>query len=188
MQVPPLEPESNRGPSRPPSGNLKLRPVTATAPAGTMGVPEMVFYSSVKRLISATLYRPILMLPQLATVLAALEEGDATPFVSYVISQDSRIPFSCKDEREGHPDDTTAAGSDDAFEAIMCTDGPHTPGNLGDFEMYAEDIQRQSKAAGAVNTLFKITCAGWDNPAKWRFTGGCPHFKSVDDDAKTKML
>lgn len=153
--------------------DIRVNPIIAMAPPGSMGLPEMVFYSSVKRLISAALYRPISMFPSLARVLASLERGDGMPFIELVMAEGTRIPFSCDCEEPGVPGPvkSTSVDTNSAFKAIMCSDGDGKNDNVKDFEKYANFLLSRSKAAGAVNVLFKMNCAGWTIPAKWRFDG-----------------
>jgi hypothetical protein len=53
----------------------------------------------------------------------------------------------------------------------MCTDGSGMNDTVEEFEKHSEHLIRQSKAAGAVNVLFRMSCAGWKVKSRWRFPG-----------------
>jgi hypothetical protein len=149
--------------------NLKIHPIVVP-PTQPGDLPELVTYTWVKRFISAALYRPINLFPSLAKSLAALENGDGGPFLNL---SGVRKSFSCDCGACGMPPEppTELEGTEDAFRAIMCTDGSEMNDTVEEFEKYSEYLIRQSKAAGAVNVLFRMSCAGWNVKAKWRFPG-----------------
>ena len=149
--------------------NLKIHPIVVP-PTQLGDLPELVTYSWVKRFISSALYRPIILFPSLAKTLAALETGDGAPFLNLSGVGES---FSCDCDACGMPPEPPAEleGTEDAFRAIMCTDGSGMNDTVQEFEKYSEHLIRQSKAAGAVNVLFRMSCAGWNVKAKWRFPG-----------------
>lgn len=150
---------------------LKTHPVVVAPPPQRMELPEIVTYSSMKRLISAALYRPIYMFSHLARIIAALEESNGRPFVEYVAAQ-GRTQFSCSCLLDGRlPGAIEEEAKDDASTAIMCTDGGRFNETLEDFIEYANELMQLSKSSGAVNTLFRLSCAGWTEPAMWRFAG-----------------
>lgn len=152
--------------------NLKTHPIVVM-PSQPSDLPEVVSYSSLKRLISAALYRPVLLFPSLARVLVGLEAGNGTPYLDLITVEGMRSRFSCDCPPLSLPDDTpdSAEETDDAFRAIMCSDGGEMADTAEEFADYATSLQEQSKAAGAVNVLFRISCAGWRTNAKWRFSG-----------------
>jgi hypothetical protein len=156
---------------------LKKHPIMVP-PNGPTELPELISYSSLKRLISATLYRAVVMFPELARVVAALEKGDGAPFLELVTTQGIRKPFSCDckscNTGEEPPENDELGATEDPFRAIMCSDGGETTDTVEEFAEYAVDLQQRSKAAGAVNVLFRIGCVGWKIKAKWRFTGKWP--------------
>ena len=109
--------------------NLKIHPVIVPA-STSASLPEVVTYSSIKRLISAALYRPIILFPPLARIIVALETGDGQPYLDVIQEYKMREDFSCS---AGDP-----AGDyviDDAFRAIMCSDGrPMTDDTKGELQ------------------------------------------------------
>jgi hypothetical protein len=154
--------------------NLKTHPIIVS-PTQPTDRPEIISYSSLKRLISAALYRPILLFPSLARVLAALEEGDGTPYLDLITAQGMRSQFLCDCKLPSIPDELPDdPEATDAFRAIMCSDGGEMADTPEEFAEYATRLQEQSKAAGAVNVVFRISCAGWKVKAKWRFSGMFP--------------
>jgi hypothetical protein len=152
--------------------NLKVRPIVVPAATHSLDLPEIVYYSSVKRLISTALYRPIPMFPKLAEVLASIDSGNGKPYVEYVTGIGIRQPFECVANLPG-PGDEDLEGTDDAFKAIMCTDSLAMNDTVEEFEDYSKDLIHDSKAAGAVQAVFRLSCAGWNIKSKWRFEGRC---------------
>lgn len=160
--------------------NLKIHPVIVPVPLTTEGFPQIISYSSVKRLISSALYRPILLFPVLAEILAALEKGDGLPFLRFTERDGLRVPFipdaSCGGGSGGDGSEGDEMpeidGSDDAFKAVMCTDGGEMKDTVEEFQEYTRGLMEVSKSAGAVQSQdFRLSCAGWKVRAKWRFTG-----------------
>ncbi|RDW92622.1 hypothetical protein BP5796_02016 [Coleophoma crateriformis] len=149
--------------------DLRMHPVIVAQAANSPDLPELVTYSSLKRLISAALYRPVLLYPKLASVVASLEAGNGRPFMDLVTAYGMRQPFSCSCEIGGDPGDLE--GTDDAFAGIMCSDSGIRIESVEKFESYAKYMMEVSKASGAVNVLFEMSCAGWQIRPKWRYNG-----------------
>ncbi|RAL64658.1 hypothetical protein DID88_001691 [Monilinia fructigena] len=132
--------------------SLKTHPIIVPSSDPT-SLPEIITYTSLQRLISASLYRPILLFPSLANVLLSLEAGNGSYFIDLASTFGMREPFtcectSCKNKLpSSDPEDLEA--TDDAMAAVMCSDG----------------------AAGAVNAETRMLCAGWSINPKFRFTG-----------------
>lgn len=136
--------------------------------------PKLVTYSSLKRLISTSLYRPIQLFPQLARVCAALEVGNGGPFMEVASAWGlEQKPFSCDCGLPPDPSDEDDEGEGEAFRAVMCSDGGGELDTVESFWHYAEDLMKMSSAAGAVNVLFRLACVGWKAKAKWRYSGMC---------------
>ncbi|KAG9239741.1 TAP-like protein-domain-containing protein, partial [Amylocarpus encephaloides] len=137
--------------------------------------PQIITYSSIRRLISSSLYRPLVMFPALATVLAALEKGNGAPYLALnpPLSQD---PFQCSDSRDGRGgydagEDIDIEGNADATLAIMCSDNGGVSESVEDYAEYVDEVLGISPSAGAVMAEMRLGCVGWDAKAKWRFTG-----------------
>ncbi|KAF7885335.1 uncharacterized protein EAF01_011400 [Botrytis porri] len=158
--------------------NLKTHPILVP-PQDPSSLPELITYSSLKRLISASLYRPILLFPSLATVLQALETGNGIPFIDLTSTYGMREIFTCDCPHDScsdlpspiDDDDEDLEATADASAAIMCTDGGPLPHSLSTFQTYATYLIASAPAAGAVGVDFKLSCVGRTIPAKWRFTG-----------------
>ncbi|KAI9050222.1 hypothetical protein LZ554_006361 [Drepanopeziza brunnea f. sp. 'monogermtubi'] len=159
--------------------DIKKHPVIVPASALLNPRPEIVSYSGLRRLISAALYRPLLLFPSLASTLLALESGDGRPFVN-LTSQGVGEPSRCDDrlestiptERENPaPGDPEAAGSEDASKAILCADVDPMQGGVDGFVTYVDKLVRLSAAAGASMASLVMGCVGWQVEAKWRFSG-----------------
>ncbi len=152
---------------------LRNNPVIVPAPTKS-DLPEIITYTAFKKFISAVLYRPVLLFSSLARAVAGLETGSGQAFIdeTAIYTPWTRDKFKCDCEDTGHDDEIeTFKETNDAFRAILCSDGLQVEQTAEEFAEYAEYVQRQSKAAGAVNVLFRISCAGWTERAKWRFAG-----------------
>ncbi|OIW23851.1 hypothetical protein CONLIGDRAFT_558201, partial [Coniochaeta ligniaria NRRL 30616] len=143
--------------------NLSTTPViVAPSPSGP-DLPELITYSSLKRLISTVLYQPVRMFAPFATVLAALEHRDGTPFYNLTLARSPRpstlcnlptVPPTVPVSGPGHED------TPDAFPAIYCSDAPPFLSSPTEFATYAARLQTLSSAAGAVYALTRLSCAG----------------------------
>ncbi|KAG0645908.1 hydrolase [Hyphodiscus hymeniophilus] len=154
--------------------SLKTDPIIVPASLSlldTSELPELITYSSLKRLISTSLYQPVRFFPSFARVCSALENRDGAPFLDAATAWGyKKKQFSC-DIPNIPPGPNDVESNDDAFRAIMCSDGGEMTDSVEEFTEYAEGLMEMSKAAGAVNILFRIACVGWKAKAKWRFTG-----------------
>jgi hypothetical protein len=153
--------------------SLRIHPIVVPAASNTLDFTEVIYYSSLKRLISTTLYQPLMFFPSFAQVLSFLEDGDGRPFLDFVTAQGVRKPFSCDCPTCGVPMDVPddSEDLDDTFRSVMCSDGGPMNDTVEEFQKYASALQNQSKAAGAVQTVFRMSCVGWKIEAKWRFAG-----------------
>lgn len=61
---------------------------------------------------------------------------------------------------------------DDAFPAIMCSDGEPLTETPQEFEKYLQRITAISRWAGAANVLFRLVCVGKKVRPKWRISDG----------------
>jgi hypothetical protein len=152
--------------------NIKKHPVIVPAPSTSSSRPEIVSYSTVQRVISSSLYRPLIMFPAIASALSALEAGDGLPLLtlsgqSFSDSLLCNNPDSGSDEGEGIEDE----GSADASRAIMCSDNGGWWDSVEGVEAYVQILQNISKSAGATMAEMRLGCVGWTIQAKWRFTG-----------------
>lgn len=154
--------------------SLRIRPVIAlTTDTDGHNLPEVITYSKVRKLISAALYRPIQKFGPLADALAALEKADGLKYHDIVNPGTHALPDACTQNPipPTTPLDTLVDGTGDAFPAIMCSDAEPLTETAVEFEEYSNALQEMSTAAGAVNVLFRISCAGRTTRPKWRFNG-----------------
>jgi hypothetical protein len=128
-------------------------------------------------MISAALYRPLIVFPSLAEALAALEKGDGRPMVD-LFPQGEDLPLCKKqcDPRDGDPEAPTpevpeAEGNWDATKAIMCTDSRLAEGGVERFRDYVDTLAGMSRAAGATMSNMWMGCVDWKFKAKWQFRG-----------------
>jgi len=150
--------------------SLKVRPIVVPMPLRIAGLPEVIYYSSVRQLIATSLYQPVYMFPAVANILASLEAGDGTPFVDLYGA--SQTPLSC-DPQPSNPSPAieNKEGTADAFSAVVCTDGGEMDDSIEAVEGYTKGILEASKAAGPVNAMSRMRCVGWRIRAKWRYSG-----------------
>ncbi|KAB8289997.1 hypothetical protein EYC80_010324 [Monilinia laxa] len=154
--------------------SLKTHPIIVPSSDPT-SLPEIISYTSLQRLISASLYRPILLFPSLANVLLSLEARNGSSFIDLVSTFGMREPFTCEctscknDLPSSNPEDLEATA--DAMAAVMCSDGGPMNDTISEFKTYAETLIHGAKAAGAVNAETRMSCAGWNIKPKFRFTG-----------------
>lgn len=173
---------------------LKKRPIVTDTEVIVEGVPEIVTYSMVRKVISMSLYQPLKMFPMLAQILAGLEQGDAGPLVDFYAAFTKPLGCSCGannhlDRDHNHLCDTVSfskpgslfdlqsqqdgvkEGTLDASTAVICADGGARNDALEAAEENVAALLKMSKAAGAVNAVNWLDCSGWKIKAKDRFTG-----------------
>ncbi|EDN98405.1 hypothetical protein SS1G_13263 [Sclerotinia sclerotiorum 1980 UF-70] len=154
---------------------LKTHPIIVPPSDPTL-FPEIITYTSLKRLISATLYRPILLFPTLANVLLSLETGDGIPFLNFISTLDLHESFTCECDVSSNgilapAKEKEEEGTDDAMAAIMCSDGGIMNETVSEFEVYADTLMEGALMTGAANVEVRMSCVGWNVVPKWRYTG-----------------
>ncbi|KAF7550422.1 hypothetical protein G7046_g8019 [Stylonectria norvegica] len=151
---------------------LKTSPILIPAWSRPTGpsLPELVTYSKVQLLTRGVLYKPLSKFPRMAAVYAALDAGDGLPYYDMV-----RENGDVSSEEWCALGDTPAmtpletGTEEDAFPAIMCSDGEPTQETAEEFVAYTERMGKMSRWAGAANTLFHVVCLGRTVRPKWRF-------------------
>ncbi|KAI1398387.1 alpha/beta-hydrolase [Hypoxylon fuscum] len=149
---------------------IRKHPIVVSATKSGPDMPQVITWSHVKRLISATLYRPIFMFKNFAKVLKALERGDGVPFYELVRS-DEETPPICSIEAIPPNVPKLEEGNADAFPAILCADSPPITDEVEDFAEFVEELKKVSSVAGDVNALFRMGCVGRKIRPKWRYDG-----------------
>ncbi|KAI1642561.1 alpha/beta-hydrolase [Daldinia loculata] len=149
---------------------IREHPIIVPASESGPDMPQLITWSHLKRLISASLYRPIFMFKKFAKVLRALEDGDGEPFYQLVKSEDSAPPI-CSIEAIPPNVPRLEEGNDDAFPAILCADSPPISDTVSEFVEFVEKLMLISSAAGDVNALFRLACLGRTIRPHWRFEG-----------------
>ncbi|KAI6772689.1 hypothetical protein HG530_003647 [Fusarium avenaceum] len=153
---------------------LKISPVLLPPVDQESGpeLPLLVTYSHLQRLIQTSIYSPMKKFPKLATVFAALEKGDGTPYLEMVLEGINKALDGnmCElgDTPSTMPVETPMEL--DAFPAIMCSDSKaatETPQEIADF---FDQITNKSRWAGAANANFRVSCVGRKMRPKWKFT------------------
>ncbi|KAI0376777.1 alpha/beta-hydrolase [Hypomontagnella monticulosa] len=149
---------------------IRKHPIIVSVDESGLDMPQLITWSHVKRLISASLYRPIFMFKKVARVLRALEDGDGMPFYRLLHSEKSAPPI-CSIEAIPPNVPRLEEGNGDAFPAILCADSPPDEDTAESFAEFVEQLKVASTAAGDVNALFRIACVGRKIRPKWRYTG-----------------
>ncbi|KAI2615316.1 alpha/beta-hydrolase [Hypoxylon sp. NC1633] len=149
---------------------IREHPVIVQASELGPDMPQLITWSHLKRLISASLYQPIHMFKNFARILKALEDGNGEPFYQLVLSEKSTPPIC---SIEAIPPNVPRLEEDngDAFPAILCADSPPMEDTAEDFVEFVEELEGISSAAGAVNALFRLACVGRTVRPKWRYPG-----------------
>lgn len=148
---------------------IKKKPVVVSAQPFSGYRPAVVSYSSVRRRITASFYRPIQMFPTLARALAALEKGDGRQFFETGM-EGNEIPISC----EAGPVEQVGLveGTADAFLAVMCSESAPLLGDADDFQKYVDVLANISETTGVTMAQnFRLKCAEWGIRAKWQYEG-----------------
>jgi hypothetical protein len=147
---------------------IKKNPVVVPA-LSTGGLPAVVSYSGVRRMIASALYRPIVIFPQLSEALAGLETGDGNPFMRF-FGGNEWDPFRC-DTDPSTPKPELSDLVRAAPNAILCSDAQFANITLEDFQDYVSQLSWASKSASATMASMRLGCVGWSVEAKWRFAG-----------------
>jgi hypothetical protein len=149
--------------------SIKKQPVIVPAPP-SRGRPEIVTFSGVRKMIASSLYRPLVMFSPLAEALAALENGNGSPFIE-LSGQGSGDPLRCESEPGPAPEFPEVEVGEDASKAILCSDSAPLNMTVDEFGEYVNKLTRISKSAGATMANMALVCVGWSVKAKWRFDG-----------------
>ncbi|KAK4167179.1 Alpha/Beta hydrolase protein [Cladorrhinum sp. PSN259] len=165
------------------STRLSPIPIPSSSEDTGPAIPQLITYTSLKRMLSTALYQPVLRFPRVAEVLSALEVRNATPYYHYTTSDDySSLPSGGKHHPHlcfaetvppSAPLSVPHEATPDAFAAIMCSDALPNTLSAQEFEDYAQRLQNISKAAGSVQVSFRLACVGRGNNVRprWRFDG-----------------
>lgn len=152
--------------------HLKTHPIISPKSVHVAGLPEIVTYAHIRRLIATSLYIPVYTFPHLARTLSALEKGDASVYLSAFTSA-TPLSCSCSSDCPSLPsppiDSTDAEGNLDVSPAVICADGGAMNDSIAYMEKRTAFLLKQSKAAGAVHAMSWMDCVGWRARAKWRF-------------------
>ncbi|KAE9378684.1 alpha/beta-hydrolase [Stipitochalara longipes BDJ] len=163
--------------------NLKTHPVIVPA-SSSNNRPEIITFSKVRKLISSSLYQPLVVFPGLASALSALESGNGSTFLQLSPGQDDQLPLcdSSSSPSDPTPEIPEVEGSADASLAILCSDQPAFTGGVSAFSTYLSSCTNASTSAGATMASMRLGCVDWAVQAKWRFDG------PFGSDVETKIL
>lgn len=153
---------------------LRVQPIIYMPETGFGSeLPEIITFSKIRQLAATSLYRPNFYFTHLANILAGLEKGDGRAYYEFVTRHG--LPFSdvCS-ARHVPPEEpltTVGEGSDDAFPTILCADGKPLPASPVDFVEHVGEMERVSRASGAIVVKDRIACAGRQVRPRWSFGG-----------------
>ena len=138
---------------------IKIHPVIAPV-SDLNSRPEIITFSKVRRMIASALYRPLVIFPDLAESLAALESGDGRPFLDLSSQGQNEMPMCDSGTRnpEPTPNIPEVEGSADASRAIQCSDQAPFEGGVKGFQAYLGECQGASRAAGATMAGMRLGC------------------------------
>jgi len=154
--------------------DIKIHPVIVPASPSLNSRPEIVNYSRLRRLVASALYRPLLVFPMLADIIAALEQDDGRPFVELTSPGGEELALCDAgqiDPGDPEPESPEVEGSADGGIAVLCTDAAPILGGVEAFGKYLTVLEGISHAAGGTMAEMALACADWGVKAKWRFDG-----------------
>lgn len=139
---------------------VRKHPVVVPAGRASGTRPEVVSFSSVRRMIASSLYRPLLLFPGLADALTELEKNNGNPFIK-LSGQGTGNPILCESEPGPAPELPEVEGTADATNAISCSDIPLLNRTVDEVGEYIKDLVEISKSAGATMAHMGLACVGW---------------------------
>lgn len=160
--------------------SLRERPIVVPAKSDEDDegpeMPQIISYSSLRRMLSSVLYQPLYLFPEFARVLVALEVGNGLPFLRMAGGRhsspfESFCPSGPNPIEPTVPPSSIAEDTEDMFPAVMCADSePWGNKTVQDFALAAGELRNISFAIGAVSSAIRSACVGRLVRPKWRFT------------------
>lgn len=129
--------------------------------------PEVITYSDAKHLIFAGMYSPIRSFPQIADLLAGVEQGNGTLFANLL---EPYHKLTCpSDDDPGWS--IVGVLAPDATMAIACADGDDQSAVTKDqFSDYWHDLAKRSPSIGPMWAMFRMYCIHYKARPVHRFT------------------
>lgn len=150
---------------------LQDHPIAASVPSEDLSLvqPGVITYSDVKYLIFLALYAPLVSFPDLASILAGLENGNYSKILGLIRNQRAEeCPRPGSDSDQAHG----PASRDEISPAIYCGDGDDITGRTAtEHEAYLHRLQRQSPTIGSIWASIPLACIGWTIRPRWRYSG-----------------
>ncbi|CUS09197.1 unnamed protein product [Tuber aestivum] len=142
---------------------LSAEPLPIPSSRSTTSAPEIITESDVRNLLFASLYSPLSSFPIMAQILAALESGDGTGYLTV-----ARTGFEC--DCPGNPR-TPNTGGEVAL-AVACSDGAPVPDDRRAFDEYLQELTSQTRTFGGVWAKLRLGCINWSfRPKGLTFSG-----------------
>lgn len=137
--------------------------------------PEIITWSDVKEITKNALYQPLIFGPIMVELLQDITNGTGSLFADY--KEKSRVPACRSNEcvlNGPYSEDCVSPGWNEleATSAVLCTDAEGI-GSLTEeeFREYWQSLKAQSSSMGDYWAETRLSCAGWQKRAKWRFAG-----------------
>ncbi|KAJ5658913.1 hypothetical protein N7507_005364 [Penicillium longicatenatum] len=120
--------------------------------------PDIITYSDVRAMAMQSLYKPMILFPTMATLLADLSKRNGSSFADFKAEDRKSI-------RE-------PVYNPEVLPGILCTDGRDIHGMAKEeFKEYWQILQNQSQAMGNEWATIRLACAGWNVRPQWPFGG-----------------
>ncbi|KAG9672194.1 hypothetical protein KCU99_g2542, partial [Aureobasidium melanogenum] len=157
--------------------NLKRNPIGV--PGTDKFPPDLATYSDLQRLFLGVSYTPLYSFQGLATIMAQLENGDATSLVqgrrgaaevlasghSEECLEDGPYSDACNPYIMGDFDDMVMM-------SILCSDAkPQTNMTKEQYWHYMQDEMKESKMLGDIGARKRLFCTQWHARPRWPYTG-----------------
>ena len=154
---------------------LRTQPLPYPLSLNGTSQPELFTYSTLRGLISAALYTPLLTFEPLAEFLVLIESSFELGYL--IADPGTSFPLTCSRENSADVQSSTLLEVE-AYYGIVCGDTPPmTNMTLADFGKYLEAFREQSPTMGDFLAGRTAPCVGWMSGA----TEKSPKFEEAKD-------
>jgi len=137
--------------------------------------PEIITWSDIKEITKNALYQPLIFGPIMAELLQDITNGTGSLFADY--KEKRRVP-ACRSKQcilDGPFSEACISPgwyAVEATSAVLCTDAEGIGSFTEDeFREYWQTLKAQSSSMGDFWAETRLGCAGWQERARWRFSG-----------------
>ncbi|KAH0391300.1 hypothetical protein KCU89_g14670, partial [Aureobasidium melanogenum] len=157
--------------------NLKRNPIGV--PGTDEFSPDLVTYGDLKNIFALVSYTPLVLFNLLATIMAELENGNATALAEGRRQQSSKLARGVSKEcrRDGPYSDACNPyfmhDTDDMISmGVLCSDAkPQTDMTKEQYWHYMQDEMKESEMLGDIGAIKRLFCTQWHARPKWSYTG-----------------